>query len=227
MPRFGQHLRTWFISLIAALMLAGGGAAEAHESVQGQVGPHGRASVRCDTNGLVTTTLNYWKIGLGPQQAGANIQYYDIDRRYWRETGWKTYQFGYGQKATYENWMVRLPAGRYYVYTLYGWNLGSGWAVDGAWAGSYTTVSGDAGGYAESFCRTVPMTTVVSGCGDFGSAISTLACSSAAPARAPRAGTRVRVIERTPTRKRPKRARRKAQHALPAPPPHVPPSQLP
>jgi hypothetical protein len=213
-------------AVAVALLAAGGTTARA------AVGPYGPAHANCYKDGVISTTLNFNKIGLGSQWLGWNVHYYDIARRTFTfSTGWHTFASGYGRLGSYPIDYERITPGHYYVYTEYGWNLGSGWSVAGAWAGSYLT-GGDYFGVPEGFCRAAPILQTVTGCADYGTGIAALACTS----RATRPGTRsARALRKRVRRpeslraiqqlQRSRTVQRVMHHADPAPPRHTRPTE--
>jgi len=199
-------------------------------AAQAAVGPYGPAHANCYRNGVVSTTLNFNKIGLGSQLLGWNVHYWDITKgRYTFTSGWHTFSTGYGMLGSPAKVSLQIDPGHYYVYTEYGWNQGSGWSVAGHWAGSYLT-AGDFFGVPEGFCRAAPILTTVTGCANFG--LATVACASRAskagerPAKAQAKRVRrpesLRAIKRL---QRSKAVRRIMRQPVPAPPSHTQPTE--
>jgi hypothetical protein len=214
--RFPRRL---VIAAVVAGLLAFSATAEA-----AQTGTYWAPHANCYTNGVASTTIWLDKIGLGPQQVGYNLHFYDLDRgRYTFSTGWQVWNLGYGRLATPLKDYRPVQQGRYWIYAEIGWNLGSGWGVAGAWAGSYLT-GGDYFGIQESFCRATPQLQVVGGsCNSFGGVV---ACASRVEAPA---GKRVRAprgragIERLQRSRHTRRLMRRDVPASPAP--TLPPAQ--
>jgi hypothetical protein len=201
---------------VALALLAAGLASTAH----GAVGPYGPAHANCYNDGVVSTTLNFDKLGLGAQSLGWNIHYWDIHKgAYTDSTGWHTFYTGAGTRlGTFATDYRRIAQGHYYLYTEYAWNFGSGWSYAGAWAGSYLT-GADFFGVPESFCRAAPILQTVRGCADFGTDIPTIACASRTAS--PRAGRTVRRPSNMSAINRLQRSRtvqRLMRHHMPAPP---------
>jgi hypothetical protein len=205
-------------AVTVALLAAGAPAASAAL-------PYGAAHANCYPDGTISTTSNMNKIGLGAQWLGWNIHYYD--RRQGRVTftsGWRTFWSGYGMLASPAKLSLRVDQGHYFVYTEYGWNLGSGWITAGSWAGSYLT-AGDFFGVPEGFCRAAPILQTVTGCADFG--LATVACASRAPASNRRSGRAVstpKSLQAIARLQRSTAVQRVMRRAVPAPPDHTRPA---
>jgi hypothetical protein len=193
------------LAVLAVSLVAG--AATAHAAPTGNYWlPH----ANCYADGAVSTTMWLDKIGLGPQRVGYNLWFYDLDRRaYTLQTGWHTWNLGYGPLATPLQDYRRVPRARYLIYAELGWDVGSGWAKVGTWAGSYLT-GGDYFGIQERFCRATPDLQVVSGgCNTFGGVV---ACASRAGGRRVRQPTTRAGVARL-------QAALPLRRALPPPPP--------
>ena len=204
-------LRRLATTAVAASLLIGVATADA-----AQTGRLWHPHANCYSDGTVSTTLWYDKIGVGGQSLRYNIHYWDIDRgAFTRSTGNMTWYSGYGVAATPVQDYRYIGRGRYYVYVEFGWNLGSGWSSAGIWAGSYLTVSGGYFGAQESFCRAAPQNQVVGGnCNTFGGVVGCASRASAPAAKRVRLPTSRAAIERLQNSRR---GRRLMRVNLPAP----------